>query len=35
LTDFRGKAPDCLPSPAQRAGWMVQRFEKGQCPGHL
>jgi len=35
LTDFRGEAPGCLPSPAQRAGWMVQRAEKGQRPGHL
>jgi len=35
LTDFRGEAPGCLPSPAQRAGWMAQRFKKGQRPGHL
>jgi len=35
LTDCRGEAPGCLLSPAQRAGWMVQRSEKGQRPGHL
>jgi len=35
LTDFTGEAPDCLPSLAQRAGWMVQSSEKGQRPGHL